>query len=151
MSQQINLTPEKITQFTKEYEFLSNEYTCNVEYDGFTFQSAATLFYAFKAKSEGSFKKFQRLNPLKARTKMQKMESNDDYEANKKHYLKEAVRAKFNSNPDLKKLLVDTGRARLINTVTHMDTWIGVRNGIGENMLGRVLEELRDEYKKEEN
>lgn len=143
--------PTEIKKFEGYYEFLSNEYNCDVKYEDFVFQSSASLFYAFKAKTEGAFIKFQRLSPLKARSKMQKMEENDDYEDNKKYYLKEAVKAKFISNPSLKIKLLKTQNAKLINTVTHRDTWIGVRDGIGENMLGKVLEELREEFRKEKS
>ena len=138
--------PAEITKFEGYFEFLSNEYNCKVEYDNYVFQSASALFYAFKAKTQGAFMKFQRLSPLKAKSKSQKLEYNEDYEKNKKYYLKKAVNAKFTSNPDLKLRLLKTGNTILVNTITHLDTWIGVKNNIGENMLGKVLMELRSQY-----
>lgn len=141
----------EISSFTNKWEFLSNEYKCPVRFEEYTFQSAASLFYAFKAlKSKGSFAKFQRLAPLKAKSKAQQLIS-EDWEEHKEEYLETAVRAKFDSNPDLIKKLLKTGNLPLINNVTHLDEWIGVRKGKGENMLGKVLMKLREEYSEKES
>lgn len=147
----INQKPlTEITSFTKKFEFLSNEYNCVVKYDDYIFQSSASLFYAFKAVDKGSFMKFQRLSPIKARAKAQKL-VNDDWEENKEFYLEKALRAKFDSNPDLKAQLLKTGKATLLNNVTHLDDWIGIRNDKGYNALGKALMKLREEYKEENN
>lgn len=139
----------EITSFSGKYEFLSNEYKCSVKFEEYEFQSATALFYAFKAlESKGSFAKFQRLNPLKAKSKAQQL-INEDWEDNKEFYLETAVKAKFDSNPDLVKQLLETGDVPLLNNVTHLDDWIGIRKGKGENALGKVLMRLRDEYRKE--
>lgn len=98
--------------------------------------------------SKGSFSKFQRLNPMKARAKAQNI-VNEDWEENKEFYLEKALRCKFDSNPDLIKQLLRTGQAKLINNVTHLDDWIGVRKEKGYNALGKALMKLREEYKEE--
>lgn len=144
----INRPPlTEITSFDGRFEFLANEYRCDVKWEEYTFQSAAALFYAFKAlDSKGSFAKFQRLNPLKARSKAANI-ANEDWEENKEFYLEQAVRAKFDSNPDLVKQLLRTGSATLLNNVTHLDDWIGIRKEKGENALGKCLMKLREEYR----
>ena len=148
----INRPPlTEITSFDGRFEFLANEYRCDVKWEEYTFQSAAALFYAFKAlDSKGSFAKFQRLNPLKARSKAANI-ANEDWEENKEFYLEQAVRAKFDSNPDLVKQLLRTGSATLLNNVTHLDDWIGIRKEKGENALGKCLMKLREEYKEKES
>lgn len=139
----------EITSFTNRFEFLSNEYNCTVKYKDYTFQSSASLFYAFKAIGNiGSFMKFQRLNPAKARAKAQKI-VNEEWEENKEFYLEKAIRAKFDSNPELVKQLLRTGNATLLNNVTHLDDWIGIRKDRGYNALGKVLMKLREEYKQQ--
>lgn len=137
----------EITKFEGKWEFLSNEYTCEVKYENYTFQSAASLFYALKATDKGAFRKFQKLSPLKAKSKMQLLPPNEEYENNKEEYLMKAVKAKFDSNPNLIKLLLKTGNAKLLNNVTHLDDWIGIRKDKGYNALGKVLMRLREEYK----
>ncbi len=69
--------------------------------------------------------------------------------ANKKFdRMRRVLRSKFSQHPDLAKLLVDTGDARIVeagrvaNAVNR--TW-GEVNGKGLNMLGKMLMELRDE------
>jgi hypothetical protein len=57
--------------------------------------------------------------------------------------------AKFDQNPELKEKLLATGDGKLINTVTYRDEWAGVRGETGLNMLGKVLMELREIYRKE--
>jgi len=63
------------------------------------------------------------------------------------------LKAKFTQHEDLKKLLLSTGNARLVeagrtdNAVNR--TW-GEVNGKGENMLGVLLMEIRDEIRGQE-
>lgn len=146
-NQTVSSKPNDIVKFEGKYEFLSNEYNCEVKYENYVFQSAAALFYALKAIDKGAFRKFQRMSPLKAKSKMQLLPPNEDYEEHKEYYLEKAVRAKFDSNPNLVKLLLKTGEAKLLNNVTHLDDWIGIRKDKGYNALGKVLMKLRDEYK----
>ena len=140
----------EITSFTNRFEFLANEYNCPVKFEEYTFQSAAALFYALKAiENKGSFMKFQRLSAIKARAKSSQI-VNEDWEEHKEFYLETANRAKFDSNPDLKKQLLKTGNATLLNNVTHLDEWMGIRKDRGYNALGKVLMRLREEYKEQE-
>ena len=93
--------------------------------------------------------KFQRLSAIKARAKSSQI-VNEDWEEHKEFYLETANRAKFDSNPDLKKQLLKTGNATLLNNVTHLDEWMGIRKDRGYNALGKVLMRLREEYKEQE-
>lgn len=58
------------------------------------------------------------------------------------------LRAKFTQHTDLRELLIATGSARLVETATVDNTvnrlW-GEVNGIGKNMLGVLLMEIRAE------
>jgi ribA/ribD-fused uncharacterized protein len=66
--------------------------------------------------------------------------------------MREVLRAKFTQHEDLKGLLLSTGDARLVevgrtdNPVNR--TW-GEVNGIGQNMLGVLLMEVRDEIRRQ--
>jgi ribA/ribD-fused uncharacterized protein len=67
--------------------------------------------------------------------------------------MREVLKAKFSQHEDLKKLLLSTGNARLVeagrtdNAVNR--TW-GEVNGKGQNMLGVLLMEVRDEIRSQE-
>ena len=61
--------------------------------------------------------------------------------------MKELLMAKFSQNEDLKKKLLDTGDATLIEGNTWGDKYWGVCKGVGKNRLGELLMEVREELK----
>lgn len=74
----------------------------------------------------------------------------DDWDKVKDNVMREAVYNKFNQNPKLKKVLIDTNTAQLAEH-THRDDYWGDGHpykdptilGDGKNMLGKILEEVR--------
>lgn len=56
--------------------------------------------------------------------------------------MKDLVRQKF-QHPELKKKLLKTKNATLIEGNTWGDVYWGVCNGVGENNLGKILMETR--------
>lgn len=138
----------QIYKFDGPYEFLSLEYPCQVVYENHSYNNAAVLFYALRALNERSRMKIAKFSTNKARQKSLALPDNPEYDNNRKRFLKLVVKAKFDSNPDLREKLLSTKPKALINTVTYLDDWIGIRetNGRGSNMLGKVLMEVREEY-----
>lgn len=138
----------QIYKFDGPYAFLALEHPCQVVYDDHIYGNAAVLFYALRATTERSRMKIARLSTNKARQKSSALPDNPEYDDNREYFLKLAVKAKFDSHPALRAKLLKTRPKELINTVTYLDNWIGVResNGRGDNMLGKVLMEVRDEY-----
>lgn len=64
------------------------------------------------------------------------------------------LRAKFTQHQDLKDLLLSTGNARLVEVATvdnPVNRLWGEVNGVGKNMLGVLLMELRDELQIEQS
>ena len=62
--------------------------------------------------------------------------------------MRQVLRAKFTQHGDLHKLLVATGDSRLVETATidnEVNRLWGEVNGIGRNMLGLLLMEIRGE------
>lgn len=140
---------DAITQFTGEYGFLSLEHPCIIEYEGIKYDNAATLFYAMRSTNPKIMRKIARLSPNKARQKASGLPDNPDYDCNKMFYLEQVNRLKFNSSPTLSAWLLETDPKKLVNTITHRDTWIGVRiDGTGENALGEALMTIRGELKR---
>jgi predicted NAD-dependent protein-ADP-ribosyltransferase YbiA (DUF1768 family) len=62
------------------------------------------------------------------------------------------LHAKFSQHPQLKELLLSTGNARLVESAT-VDNAVnrlwGEVNGVGKNMLGVLLMELREKFRRE--
>jgi hypothetical protein len=72
-----------------------------------------------------------------------------DWEESKDDIMREALRAKFTQNKELKRILLETDDAILIEH-THNDFyWADGGDGSGKNMLGKLLMELREELKNE--
>lgn len=60
--------------------------------------------------------------------------------------MRRVLLAKFEQHPDLKELLLSTGDARLVETATvdnEVNRLWGEVNGVGKNMLGTLLMEIR--------
>jgi ribA/ribD-fused uncharacterized protein len=66
--------------------------------------------------------------------------------------MRRVLRAKFTQHADLQELLLSTGDARLVESATVDSTvnrlW-GEVNGVGQNMLGQMLMELRTSLRAE--
>jgi hypothetical protein len=72
-----------------------------------------------------------------------------DWEEVKDDIMREAVRAKFTQNKELKQILLETGDAILIEHTANDNYWADGGDGSGKNMLGKLLMELREELRNE--
>lgn len=144
---------EDIRRFTGKNSFLSNFYPCIVMYEGMEYPSVEHAFQAAKTTdmniragfqicpTPGDAKHFGRRVPLRS-----------DWESVKIDVMKDCVRDKFTRNLsdiDLKKKLLDTRDAYLEEGNRHGDRFWGTVDGIGRNELGKILMEIRDEFKNE--
>ncbi len=62
--------------------------------------------------------------------------------------MRDILRAKFEQHDDLRELLLSTGNARLVESATvdnEVNRLWGEVNGVGKNMLGVLLMEIREE------
>ncbi len=67
-----------------------------------------------------------------------------DWESVKVSIMRQALEAKFTQHDDLRNLLLSTGTAKLVEHTPNDDYWGDGGNGLGKNMLGRLLMEVRD-------
>ena len=65
-----------------------------------------------------------------------------------KDYMRNFIHQKFQDEA-LRRLLLATGNAELIESNYWNDTYWGVCNGIGQNWLGKILMEERERIKSE--
>lgn len=143
------LFDKPIKSFRGKNGFLSNYYQCNVLYDGIMYKSAEAAFQAQKCEAPEDRKKFANLTAPEAKKLGRKIKLRDSWEHDKYYVMEKIVKAKFDQNPDLAKLLVDTGDAPLIEGNSWGDTTWGVdsKTGIGGNNLGIILMDTRDNLK----
>ena len=135
-----------INEFKNENFFLSNYYVVPVTYNGLTFQSNEAAFQAQKTLNEGQRRKFTKLAPNKAKAKGCNVLLREDWEEVKRDFMRDFIHQKF-QNENLKKLLLATGDAELIEGNYWHDYYWGVCNGVGQNWLGKILMEERKQIK----
>jgi hypothetical protein len=70
-----------------------------------------------------------------------------DWEAVKLDVMRRAVRQKFLTHDDLTELLLSTGGEQLIEAAPRDYFWGAGAKGTGQNWLGKILMELRDELR----
>ncbi|KAL4493648.1 hypothetical protein ABPG72_004141 [Tetrahymena utriculariae] len=70
-----------------------------------------------------------------------------DWQSVKDEVMYEALKAKFTQHKDLKKFLLSTGDAKLIEHTQKDKYWADGGDGSGKNMLGILLMNLRKELK----
>lgn len=137
------MTPRTvIDSFSGPYRFLSNFW---VEEDGLTvehcFQAMKTLdseeqHWILEADTPGKAKRLGRKCTLRL-----------DWEEAKDEAMYFLVKDKFFPGSDLASLLLGTGDAELIEGNTWGDTYWGVCNGEGQNKLGKILMQIREELR----
>lgn len=135
----------KIDCFRGKYFFLSNFFASNIRYNGLTFLNNEAAFQAQKCPKRAS--EFCELNPSDAKRLGRKVRLRSDWESVKDDVMYDVCHAKFSQNANLRRQLLNTGNAELVEGNTWGDRVWGVCGGVGENRLGRILMRIRDEMK----
>ena len=150
MSANGKLPWNRITDFHAEgYEFLSNFYEARVEYGGLAFGSSEAAFQAQKCITEEEKAQFMEFGPGKSKGIGRGIKLRPDWESVKVGIMEEIVRAKFTQHRELAEKLLATGDKVLVEGNHWGDTCWGVdtRTGQGEDYLGKILMEIREELK----
>lgn len=124
--------------FRNEYAFLSNMYMCNVEYNGVIYPSVENAFQAAKCVSGEDKKIFRTCTPVQAKHLGRKVQLRPDWNKERVHIMLRIVYNKFSQNVELKQKLLNITEP-IIEENTWNDTFWGVCNGSGKNMLGKIL------------
>ena len=154
MSSSGKLPWNSITDFHEEqYRFLSNFYEAKVEYCGLVYGSNEAAFQAQKCIIEEEKIPFTAYDPGKSKGVGRRVQLRPDWEEVKVGLMEEIVRAKFTQNPELAAKLLATGDKVLVEGNHWGDTYWGVdtHTGQGENRLGKILMEIREELKGKQN
>lgn len=137
-----------IYEFKGEYAFLSNFARCNVVYNGNIYPTVEHAFQAAKCLDLSIQKSFITLaTPGDAKKLGKQVVLRPDWEQVKDGIMKDLLTQKFSHEP-FRLQLLSTGNAKLIEGNTWNDTYWGVCNGKGLNILGTLLMEVRDELRK---
>ena len=141
---------KRIDKFDNEYAFLSNFYPASVHYNGLVFANNEAAFQAQKCPCRSAeFTFFD--NPGKAKRLGRKVELRRDWEEIKERVMYEVCLCKFTQHEDLKKKLLETGDAELVEGNYWHDCYWGVCEEQGENKLGKILMRIREELRYKQN
>jgi ribA/ribD-fused uncharacterized protein len=146
-----------IDVFKGRYVFLSNSYPCLIKHGGIEYKSVENFYVAMKIESDqninnqyytsGDFREMvSKLDPGLARNIGQKVKLRKNWNLKKLEYMRWAIREKF-KDETLKDLLLLTGDEEIIESNWLGDTYWGVCKGVGENHLGKILMEVRNELR----
>ena len=144
-----------IDKFDGEYAFLSNFYDCEVTYNGITYKNTEAAFQAQKTTSIPKRLEFANFNASQSKKEGRKLALRQDWEEVKGQVMYEICLAKFTQNEDLKTKLLSTDGYHLIEgNYWHDNTWGNCtcekcKNIVGENKLGKILMQIREELKNE--
>lgn len=139
---------DAILCFQGENFFLSNFYEGGeFWWKGFPYRSAEAAFQSAKCSSNSERNSFSYLSPKDAKRKGRSIPLPDNWEKNKDAIMQDVVRTKFFQSHRLAKRLLDTNSLELIEGNTWNDTYWGVdlRSMVGQNKLGKILMQVRDE------
>lgn len=146
-----------INDFKGEYGFLSNFYACPFEYKGIVYPHAEGAFQAQKCATDEERMKYTRIkNPVIAkRTGKKEPNLPTDWDEKALDIMKDILRVKF-AIPVLKDKLLATGDAELVEGNHWHDNRWGkctcekCKNKEAQNLLGKILMEIRDDIKASE-
>lgn len=141
-----------ISRFKDDNEFLSNFYPCRIVFDGSSFASVEHAYQAAKTLDRAE-RAMVRGQPTAGRAKRagRRIKIRGDWEQVRLEVMLQLLREKF-SDPALGSVLLATGECPLVEGNHWHDTFWGVCTdcgkgcvGVGENWLGRLLEQVRNE------
>jgi len=140
-----------IDRFTKEtgYDFLSNFYPSTVSFEGTLYPTVEHAYQAAKTIDPKIREIIKKANgPGEAKKLGQGIKVREDWFEVRLDVMRKLIREKF-SNPFLTHRLISTGDSELILGNKWNDKFWGICRGVGENWLGKILMEVREDLKQE--
>lgn len=130
--------------FRGDYAFLSNFHKCKIEFEGYIYPTVEHAFQAAKTFDKEEREKIRSVaSPVIAKRIGRKVKLRNDWEIVKSDIMYTLLKKKF-ADQELKKMLLATGDAELIEGNNHGDRYWGQVNGSGKNMLGKLLMQVRE-------
>lgn len=136
----------------RPYGMFSNLYRIPVELDGVVYPTAEHAYQAGKAR-KAAVREWLMSAPSPALLAMAAhglyyWDITPGWSTNKFDRMRRVLAAKFSQHEDLKELLLSTGNSRLVESATidnEVNRLWGEVNGVGRNMLGNLLMEVREQ------
>lgn len=146
------MTEIKFYRVNDAYGYLSNSAPYPFEINGLIWSTSEHYFQAQKFLDKAIQEKIRRLkSPMDAALEGRNRENplRSDWEVVKDDIMRLAVFEKFRQNPAIRRELLATGHATLIEHTKNDNYWADNGDGTGKNMLGIILMETRKRLKAE--
>jgi len=144
----MSLLGEPIISFFGEYRWLSNFWPCDIVFDKEHYDSVEAAYVAAKTLDPEIRIAIRQLStPGKVKRFGRNIELRDDWEPVKISVMRELLQQKFAPGTELSKKLIATGKVPIIEGNTWGDTFWGVCDGKGDNVLGNILEQIRNDLR----
>lgn len=138
---------DKIDKFDGDYRFLSNFYPAEITIDGIYYPTVEHAYQAAKSANPEVKKAIACLSDAgAAKHNGRKIVMREGFEEEKLEIMKSLLVLKF-LHPHLRTKLLETGDLPLEEGNWWGDTFWGVCRGVGENHLGKLLMELRQQLR----
>ena len=142
-----NFNAEKIDRFDDEFKFLSNFYLVNISYEGKIYPSTEHAYQAAKTIFDDEKDWFcQDITSGRAKKLGKQVTMRPDWNKIKIQVMTDLTRIKY-KNPQLRDMLLLTDGFYIEEGNYWGDTFWGVCNGVGDNNLGKILMQVREEIK----
>jgi len=135
-----------IDRFINEHRWLSNFALSYIEYEGVIYPTVENAYQAAKCLHHHDRLQFINLTPGQAKKRGRVIELREDWDDVKIGVMRSLLWKKFQYT-NLKRSLLATGNEELIEGNAWGDTYWGVCNGAGQNMLGKLLMSVREELR----
>jgi N-glycosidase YbiA len=134
-----------IGPFRGRYSFLSNFHPVMIRYDGVDFPTVEHAYQAIKTTDRKRRRKIATApTPVAAKHMGKRVQIRRNWNSIKVSVMRELLRRKF-AHPELRALLLATGKKELVEINRFGDRFWGVCGGTGQNHLGKILMDVRRE------
>lgn len=130
-----------------KYFFLNNKYSCNVFVLERRFGNAEAAYQAHKTKEPQIINIFTTLDAVSSQSIGRGVDTYDGWKDNKVKAMLLVVFEKFRQNPDILEKLLETENQKLVAVSISEENFWGIRDDMGENILGKILMYVREYFK----
>ena len=130
--------------FRGKYSFLSNMHPAPVILDDMTFPNVENAYQAAKCADKSYMASFISMTAVEAKHAGRRVVVRSDWDTVKASIMDNLLRQKF-AHSSLKQKLIDLSDDEIVEDNYWGDTYWGRCNGKGENVLGQLLMNIREE------
>ena len=131
-----------ILEFQGEHRWLSNFWPAKVEIYGTVYPTVENAYQAAKTHSPNR-DPFLTCTPGQAKRLARELQIRSDWEEVKVYVMRRLISQKFAPGTELAEKLLDTGDCKIVEGNRWGDTFWGVCRGHGQNTLGKLIMEQR--------